>query len=64
MASKIHVRQRADGKWDVIRDKGEKASKVVDTQAEAIKIAKGFSKNDGAEIVVYGKDGKVRDNWR
>ncbi|GHV01505.1 hypothetical protein FACS1894211_11420 [Clostridia bacterium] len=56
----IHVTPRPDGKWQVIRGGGEKASAVTDTQAEALEIAKGYSKNDGAAVVVHGRDGKVR----
>ncbi|MCL1901799.1 MAG: DUF2188 domain-containing protein [Firmicutes bacterium] len=60
MSATIHVTHRPDGKWQVLRAKGEKASNVVDTQAEAIKIANDYSKKDGAAVVVHGRDGKVR----
>jgi len=60
MASVIHVTPRPDGKWQVLRAGGDKASKVTDTQGEAIEAAKKLSASDGAGIVVHGRDGKVR----
>ncbi|MDR1093508.1 MAG: DUF2188 domain-containing protein [Clostridiales bacterium] len=62
-ATPIHVTPRPDGKWQVIRGGGEKASAVTDTQAEAIEIAKGYSHNDGAQVIVHGRGGKIRKSW-
>lgn len=56
----IHVTPRPDGKWQVVRGGGEKASNVTNTQAEAMKIADGYAKNDGAAVVVHGRNGKIR----
>ena len=63
MAKPIHVTPRPDGKWQVIRADAERASSVADTQAEALNIAKQYSKTDGAAVIVHGKDGKVRKSW-
>jgi len=60
MATPIHVTPRPDGQWQVIRGGGQKASNVVATQAEAIAIAKKYSKTDGAAVMVHGRDGKIR----
>lgn len=60
MAGSIHVTHRPDGKWQVIRGGGERASNVTDTQTEALKIANDYAKNDGATVVVHGKHGKIR----
>jgi len=64
MANQIHVTLRPDGKWQVIRNNAEKASKLCETQAEAIEVAKGYRKNDpDATLYVHGKNGKIRTNW-
>jgi len=60
MAGVIHVTPRPDGKWQVLRAGAEKASKVADTQVKAIEEAKRLSASDGANIVVHGRDGKIR----
>jgi uncharacterized protein YdaT len=48
-------------KWAVKGEKNEKATKVVDTQAEAIKIAREIAINKQSEVVIHRKDGKIRD---
>ncbi|MFA5600492.1 MAG: DUF2188 domain-containing protein [Phenylobacterium sp.] len=55
-----HVLPNKDGGWDVKRGGGQKASHHTDTKAEAEKIARDISKNQGTELVVHGKDGKIQ----
>jgi Uncharacterized protein conserved in bacteria (DUF2188) len=31
------------------------------TQADAIDAARGIARNQGAEVVIHGRDGKIRD---
>lgn len=56
-----HVVPNGDG-WNVIGEGNTKATKHTDTQKEAINIAKDIAKNQGSEVVIHGKDGKIRDN--
>lgn len=55
-----HVTKHEDG-WQVKGAGNSKATAVVDTQAEAIKIAKEIAKNQESEVVIHGTDGKIRD---
>jgi len=49
------------GKWAVKGEKNEKATKVVETQSEAIKIARGIAINHQSELVIHKSDGKIRE---
>lgn len=55
-----HVVPDSNG-WNVIGENNTKATKHTDTQKEAIKVAKDIAKNQKAEVVIHGKDGKIRD---
>jgi hypothetical protein len=55
-----HVVPNQDGGWDVKRGGGQKASHHTDTKAEAERIARDISKNQGTELVIHGKDGKIQ----
>lgn len=50
-----------DGEWAVKRAGSERATTVVPTQKEAIKIATGIAKNQGAELFIHGRDGQIRE---
>ena len=55
-----HIVLRQDGKWQVKREKGAKAIKLFDTQAEAIAFAKARAEQFGVDFVIHKKDGKIR----
>jgi hypothetical protein len=55
-----HVVPNQDGGWNVKRGGGQKASHHTDTKAEAERIARDISKNQGTELVIHGKDGKIQ----
>lgn len=56
-----HVVPNSDrGGWDVIRGGGDRASAHADTKAEAERIARGISQNQGTELVIHGKDCKIQ----
>ena len=55
-----HVVPNQDGGWDVKRGGGQKASHHTDTKAEAEKIAREISRNQGTELVIHGKSGKIQ----
>ncbi len=61
MASKgLHVTPNG-GKWAVRSSGASRASRVVSTQAEAIKIAREQAKRNGTELYVHGRDGRIRE---
>jgi len=55
-----HVVKHLKG-WAVKGAKSSKANKVVNTQAEAIIIAKKIAKNQASEMFIHGRDGKIRE---
>jgi hypothetical protein len=55
-----HVVPR-DGEWAVKRAGSERATTIVSTQQEAIKIAKEIAQNQGAELFIHGRDGQIRE---
>lgn len=54
-----HVTKHKDG-WQVKGAGNSKATAVVDTQAEAIKIAREIAKNQESELVIHGANGRIR----
>jgi hypothetical protein len=56
-----HVVPRKDGNWAVVGAGNNKATRVTTTQKQAINIAKQIAKNQEAEVVIHGSDGKIRD---
>lgn len=55
-----HVVKRADG-WAVRGAGNSKDTSHHDTQAEAQKMARSIAKNQKSEVVIHGRDGKIRD---
>lgn len=54
-----HVVPHTDG-WAVKGEGNKKATKVTDTQKEAIKIAEDIAKKQFSDTKIHGKDGKIR----
>ncbi len=55
-----HVTPKGD-LWQVKGAGNQKATANVPTQKEAIAIAKEIAKNQKSEVVIHGKDGRIRD---
>ena len=56
------VRNREDNSWEAKRENAERVSAKVGTQREAEALAKQFCSNaGGGEVVIHGRDGKIRD---
>lgn len=47
--------------WAVKGEGNEKATVIVDTQAEAIRIARDIAINQKSEVVIHRLDGTIRD---
>ena len=47
--------------WAVKGAGNEKATKITDTQKQAIDAAKEIAKHQKSEVVIHGTDGKIRD---
>lgn len=61
MAIGKHVVPRPNGEWAVRNSGASKATKVFDTQAEAIKFGRNAARRDGVEFYVHRKDGTIRE---
>ena len=46
-------------KWSVRRTGAERASKVFETQGEAVAQAKRLARNQAVNIYVHGRDGRI-----
>ena len=54
------VMPHKDSGWKVKRDGASKASDKASTKAEAEKIGRGISKNQGTELQIHGKNMKIQ----
>ncbi len=55
-----HVVPTKDG-WAVKRAGSPKATKVFDTQQEAIERGREIAKNQRSELLIHGRDGRIRE---
>lgn len=58
--SQQHVVPRPDG-WAVIKSNGQRASSTHGTQKQAIEAARTLAQNQGAELVIHGRNGQIRE---
>jgi uncharacterized protein YdaT len=56
-----HVTPRPDGQWQVKGEGNTRATAVTSTQREAISIAREIARNQQSELVIHGKDGRIRE---
>lgn len=55
-----HVVKHPDG-WAVKGANNSKATKVTSTQKEAIEIARDIAKNQESELLIHGRNGRIRE---
>lgn len=55
-----HVVPHDDG-WAVKPEGADRASSVHTTQAEAIERAREIARNQGVELFIHGRDGRIRE---
>ena len=56
-----HVSPATDGGWNVRKGGAEKATKHFENKNEAISFAMEISKNQGAELVIHSKNGRIQN---
>ncbi len=61
MRTNQHVVKRPDGSWAVKGAGNERASSIRPTQAQAIRDATRIARRERSEVVIHGRDGKIRD---
>lgn len=59
MGKNQHVVPHHEG-WAVEGEGNSKVTKITNTQQEAIDYAREIAKNQQSELVIHGKDGKIR----
>lgn len=59
MGKDQHVTPK-DGRWQVKGAGNSRATKLFDTQAEAVDFARGIAKNQKSELVTHNRQGRIR----
>lgn len=54
-----HVTKHGDN-WQVKGAGNERATRVVETQKQAISIAREISTNQNSELIIHGRNGQIR----
>jgi hypothetical protein len=49
------------GKWSVRKAGAARATGTFSTQSEAIQEARKIAKNQGSELYIHGRDGRIRE---
>ena len=60
MTKNVHVVPKK-GDWAVVTDNSTRPAKITTTQKEAIERAIEIAKNNQSEVLIHGKDGKIRE---
>lgn len=55
-----HITPNGNGLWQVIGAGNSKATKLFETQAQAIKYGKNIAQNQKSELLIHGRNGKIR----
>ena len=56
-----HVVKSSSGGWAVKKGGASKATKVYQTQGEAIEYGRKIAKSQHAEFYIHGRNGKIRE---
>jgi len=59
MGKNQHVTPHSGGGWQIKGAGNQKATKVTETKAEAVKIGRQIAQNQGSELVIHNKDGQI-----
>lgn len=61
MAKNQHVVRNPKGGWSVRGEGNSRATANTETQQQAIDVARNIAQNQGSDVVVHGRDGRIRD---
>lgn len=50
-----------DGGWAIKGSGSKKATRVFSTQEQAIKAGRDIARRQGSELLIHGKDGRIRE---
>ena len=57
----VHVTPHDGEGWQVIREGADRASSLHETQAAAVARAREIAQREGGELLIHGRDGRIRD---
>lgn len=57
-----HVVPSSGGGWDVKKNDADRASGHFDTKKDAVDYGRKVSQNQGTELVIHNKDGKISNS--
>lgn len=57
-----HIVPSEDGGWDVRKGGADRASGHYDKKQEAVNAGREMSQNQGTELVIHGKDGRIQQS--
>lgn len=60
MGKNQHIVKTENG-WAVKGAGNEKATKILPTQIEAIKAGRQIARNQQSELIIHGRDGRIRE---
>lgn len=60
MGKNQHVTHRKDGNWQVMGAGNSKATKLFDTQKDAVDYARKIAENQNSELITHGLNGRIR----
>ena len=55
-----HVVSNPEGGWGVKGSGNDKFTKLFDLKSDAVDFAREISRNQGTELFIHGKDGKIQ----
>ncbi|MNL59924.1 hypothetical protein D3C87_1836920 [compost metagenome] len=55
----VHIVRRAD-QWGTLREGGQRATQVFDTQQQAIDAGRLMAKQSQGELLIHGENGRIR----
>ena len=61
MSKNQHVTRHPNGGWQVKGAGNSRATVRTETKSDAIGIARGIARNQHAEMVIHGRNGKIQD---
>ena len=61
MGKNQHITPHPNGGWQVKGAGNSKATIITNTQSEAIMIGKEIAKNQGSELFIHNKQGRIRE---
>lgn len=61
MGKNQHVTPHPDGGWQVKGEKNTRATVRTNTQIDAIAIARDIARRQESELLIHGRDGKIRE---